>query len=328
MPTNLSPAETDQHLSVLLEEAVSAWLTCPDGFYVDGTFGRGGHSRHLLQRLTPAGRLLGIDKDPRALAAGEQLAIKDPRFSICHGSFTELPEFLHLYQTDPNFQGVEGILVDLGVSSPQLDDPERGFSFMQDGPLDMRMDTTRGLSAAEWLARATEEEISDVLYHLGEERHSRRMARALVKARQEQPITRTGQLAELIKAANPSWEKHKHPATRAFQAIRIHINRELDDLKQLLTQAVDLLAPGGRLVVISFHSLEDRIVKRFMRDAARGDAHLPQGVPFRQEELNPTLKLIGKAVKPSATEIQQNPRARSAVMRVAEKRAEKRVGTD
>jgi 16S rRNA (cytosine1402-N4)-methyltransferase len=319
MSTNMSPAETDQHLSVLLEEAVTAWLTRPDGFYVDGTFGRGGHSRHLLQQLAPAGRLLGIDKDPRALAAGEQLATIDPRFSICHGSFTELPEFLHSYQADPGFQGVDGILVDLGVSSPQLDDPERGFSFMQDGPLDMRMDTTRGLSAAEWLARAPEEEISDVLYHLGEERHSRRMARALVKARQEQPITRTGQLAELIKAANPSWEKHKHPATRAFQAIRIHINRELDDLKQLLTQAVDLLAPGGRLVVISFHSLEDRIVKRFMRDAARGDAHLPQGVPFRQEELHPTLKLISKAVKPSAAEIQQNPRARSAVMRVAEK---------
>ncbi|SFX02935.1 16S rRNA (cytosine(1402)-N(4))-methyltransferase RsmH [Marinospirillum alkaliphilum] len=309
-------ADTDQHLSVLLEEAVNAWMTRPDGCYVDGTFGRGGHSRHLLQRLNEKGCLLGIDKDPRALEAGTLLAQQDSRFVICHGSFTELPRFIDQQGWT---SGVDGILVDLGVSSPQLDDPERGFSFMQDGPLDMRMDTTRGQSAADWIATASETEISDVLFHLGEERHSRRMARAVIRARQEQPITRTGQLAEIIKAANPSWEKHKHPATRAFQAIRIHINRELDDLRDLLDQATELLAPGGRLVVISFHSLEDRMVKRFMRDAARGDAHLPPGVPFRQDELRPQLKLIGKAIKPGDQEVSQNPRARSAVMRVAEK---------
>lgn len=315
MPTNMPTAVPDVHLTVLLEEAVAALVTDPAGQYVDGTFGRGGHSRHLLEALTPEGRLLGIDKDPRALETAAQLAQEDKRFTVCHGSFIQLAEFLE----EKGWAGVNGILLDLGVSSPQLDDASRGFSFMNDGPLDMRMDTSRGLSAAEWLAKATEVEISDVLYHLGEERHSRRMARALVKARQEEPITRTSQLAEIIKVANPSWEKHKHPATRAFQAIRIHINRELDDLKDLLDQAMDLLLPGGRLVVISFHSLEDRIVKRFMRDAARGDAHIPHNMPFRQDELNITLKLVGKAVKPSAEEIARNPRSRSAVMRVAEK---------
>lgn len=315
MPTNTPAVTPHVHLTVLLEEAVAALVTCPNGRYVDGTFGRGGHSRHLLEQLTPEGRLLGIDKDLRALETAAELAKEDKRFSLCHGSFIQLAEFLE----EKGWAGVHGILLDLGVSSPQLDDAGRGFSFMQDGPLDMRMDTSRGLSAAEWLAKASEVEISDVLYHLGEERHSRRMARALVKARQEAPITHTSQLAEIVKAANPSWEKHKHPATRAFQAIRIHINRELDDLRDLLDQAMDLLLPGGRLVIISFHSLEDRIVKRFMRDAARGDAHLPRNMPFRQEDLNQTLKLIGKAVKPSAEEVERNPRSRSAVMRVAEK---------
>ncbi|GLR63152.1 16S rRNA (cytosine(1402)-N(4))-methyltransferase RsmH [Marinospirillum insulare] len=315
MSTNTLADAPDQHLTVLLEEAVAALVTNPDGCYVDGTFGRGGHSRHLLSQLAAKGQLMGIDKDPRALETAAELAKEDERFTICHGSFIQLAEFLK----EKGWTGVNGILLDLGVSSPQLDDASRGFSFMKDGPLDMRMDTSRGLSAAEWLAKATEVEISDVLYHLGEERHSRRMARALVKARQEEPITRTSQLAEIVKAANPSWEKHKHPATRAFQAIRIHINRELDDLKDLLDQAMDLLLPGGRLVVISFHSLEDRIVKRFMRDAARGDAHLPPDMPFRQDQLNITLKLVGKAVKPTAEEIAHNPRSRSAVMRVAEK---------
>lgn len=315
MPINMPAAAPDVHLTVLLEEAVAALVTRPDGHYVDGTFGRGGHSRQILQQLTTKGRLLGIDKDPRALETAALLKDQDSRFAVCHGSFIELASFLQ----QQGWSGVDGILLDLGVSSPQLDDASRGFSFMNDGPLDMRMDTSRGLSAAEWLAKAKEEEISDVLYHLGEERHSRRMARALVKARQEEPITRTSQLAEIVKAANPSWEKHKHPATRAFQAIRIHINRELDDLKDMLDQAMGLLLPGGRLVVISFHSLEDRIVKRFMRDAARGDAHLPHDMPFRQDELNITLKLKSKAVKPSAAEVERNPRSRSAVMRVAEK---------
>ena len=315
MPTNTLVTAPDLHLTVLLEEAVAALVTRPDGRYVDGTFGRGGHSRHLLQQLTAEGRLMGIDKDPLALASAAELAKEDARFSLHHGSFIQLAEFLE----EKGWAGVDGILLDLGVSSPQLDDASRGFSFMKDGPLDMRMDTSRGISAAEWVATASEVEISDVLFHLGEERHSRRMARALIKARQEEPITRTSQLAEIIKVANPSWEKHKHPATRAFQAIRIHINRELDDLKDLLNQAMDLLLPGGRLVVISFHSLEDRIVKRFMRDAARGDAHLPHNMPFRQDELNITLKLASKAVKPSAEEVERNPRSRSAVMRVAEK---------
>jgi len=321
MPTNPSPrpevsAVTDQHLTVLLDEAVAAWYTSTDGTYVDGTFGRGGHSRLLLDQLSADGRLLGIDKDPRALAVGEKLAATDPRFTIHHTSFADLPACL---QEAGISQGVQGILLDLGVSSPQLDDPERGFSFMQDGPLDMRMNTSSGPSAAEWLATASEAEISDVLFHYGEERHARRMARALVKARQEEPITRTHQLAEIVKAANPSWEKHKHPATRAFQGIRIHINQELDDLRRLLDQALDLLAPGGRLVVISFHSLEDRMVKRFMREAAKGDSHLPPGVPFRDDELKRRLKLVGKAVKASREEVDLNPRSRSAVMRVAEK---------
>lgn len=315
MPTNTPTAAPNVHLTVLLEEAVAALVTRPDGRYVDGTFGRGGHSRHLLEQLTPEGRLLGIDKDPRALETAAQLAEDDARFAVCHGSFIQLAEFMQ----QQGWAGVDGILLDLGVSSPQIDDASRGFSFMNDGPLDMRMDISRGQSAAEWLAKAPEVEISDVLFHLGEERHSRRIARALVKARQEEPITRTSQLAEIVKVANPSWEKHKHPATRAFQAIRIHINRELDDLKDLLDQAMDLLLPGGRLVVISFHSLEDRIVKRFMRDAARGDAHLPHDMPFRQDELNQTLKRVGKAIKPSAAEVERNPRSRSAVMRVAEK---------
>lgn len=315
-PQQESVALADQHLTVLLKEAVAGWHSQPEGVYVDGTFGRGGHSRHLLSQLGSEGRLLGIDKDPRALAVGQQLAAEDPRFSIHHASFADLPSCL---QDAGINSGVDGILLDLGVSSPQLDDPSRGFSFMQDGPLDMRMNTLAGPSAADWLATASEAEISDVLFHYGEERHARRMARALVKARQEEAITRTHQLAEIVKAANPSWEKHKHPATRAFQGIRIYINQELDDLRRLLDQALDLLAPGGRLVVISFHSLEDRMVKRFMRDAAKGDSHLPPGVPFREDELKRRLKLIGKAIKANPEEVAHNPRSRSAVMRIAEK---------
>lgn len=322
MPSNLKTSATfatssaDQHLTVLLEEAVNAWLTDPSGVYVDGTFGRGGHSRLLLEQLGEQGRLLGIDKDPRALAVGHQLAAEDARFRICHASFADLPQCLEQAGLQ---QGLQGILLDLGVSSPQLDEAARGFSFLHDGPLDMRMDTTRGRSAAEWLASADEKEISDVLFQYGEERHARRMARALIKARQEAPITRTSQLAEIIKAANPSWEKHKHPATRAFQGIRIHINQELQDLQRLLDQALDQLAPGGRLVIISFHSLEDRMVKRFMRAAAKGDSHLPPGVPFTDAQLNRRVRLLGKAIKASAEEIERNPRARSAIMRIAEK---------
>ncbi|WP_084004421.1 16S rRNA (cytosine(1402)-N(4))-methyltransferase RsmH [Terasakiispira papahanaumokuakeensis] len=306
----------DRHVTVLLDEAVEALVTRPEGRYIDGTFGRGGHSRLILQQLNNEGRLLGIDKDPRAIATGEALAAQDPRFQIAHRSFAEIET---LTETQGWSEQVDGILLDLGVSSPQLDDPERGFSFMHDGPLDMRMDTSQGMSAADWVARAPEKEIADVLFRFGEERHSRRIARAIVAARQDTPITRTLQLAEIVKAANPSWEKHKHPATRSFQGIRIHINRELADLEDVLDRAVRQLRPGGRLVIISFHSLEDRMVKRFIRDAARGDTHLPPGIPLTEDQIERRLKPIGKAIKPSAEEIEVNVRSRSAVMRVAEK---------
>ncbi len=302
------------HQTVLLREAVEGLVTRPDGFYVDGTFGRGGHSTAILHALAPEGRLLGVDKDPAAMTVAEQLAAAESRFRFYHGSFARLPAEL----ARAGIQAVDGLLLDLGVSSPQLDEAERGFSFQHDGPLDMRMDTTSGETAAEWLARADETEIAGVLYHYGEERYSRRIARAIVKARQETSISTTARLATIVTEANPRWEKHKHPATRAFQGIRIHINRELDDLRDLLDAAVDLLAVGGRLVVISFHSLEDRMVKRFMRDMSRGDA-LPPGVPVPDHALNRRMKLIGKAVRASGSEVADNVRARSAIMRVAEK---------
>ncbi|ODC05146.1 16S rRNA (cytosine(1402)-N(4))-methyltransferase [Terasakiispira papahanaumokuakeensis] len=316
MSSQAAEQARDRHVTVLLDEAVEALVTRPEGRYIDGTFGRGGHSRLILQQLNNEGRLLGIDKDPRAIATGEALAAQDPRFQIAHRSFAEIET---LTETQGWSEQVDGILLDLGVSSPQLDDPERGFSFMHDGPLDMRMDTSQGMSAADWVARAPEKEIADVLFRFGEERHSRRIARAIVAARQDTPITRTLQLAEIVKAANPSWEKHKHPATRSFQGIRIHINRELADLEDVLDRAVRQLRPGGRLVIISFHSLEDRMVKRFIRDAARGDTHLPPGIPLTEDQIERRLKPIGKAIKPSAEEIEVNVRSRSAVMRVAEK---------
>ncbi len=303
------------HLTVLLNEAVDAWLSQANGLYVDGTFGRGGHSRLLLSRLGPEARLIGIDKDPQAIAEGQRLAQQDARFQIYQGSFTELSQALNQFAPG---QRVDGLLMDLGVSSPQLDDPERGFSFLRDGPLDMRMNPAVGQSAAQWLAQASEEAMSDVFFHLGEERYARRIARALVAAREQAPILRTGQLAELVKAAHPRWEKNKHPATRVFQAIRIHINRELDDLDVLLSQALDHLAPQGRLVVISFHSLEDRRVKRFIRDETTAPV-LPRHLPLPDQPFNARLRRLGKAIRPSAAEVAANPRARSAVMRVAEK---------
>ncbi|AMO57180.1 16S rRNA methyltransferase [Endozoicomonas montiporae] len=302
---------TDKHITVLLDEAVEAVLTDPQGVYVDGTFGRGGHSRAILDGLADEGRLYGIDKDPRAIAVGTELAERDRRFAIHHGSFIELDEMLEGTQVD-------GVLLDLGVSSPQLDSPERGFSFMHDGPLDMRMNTTEGESAADWINRAEEQEISKVIWEYGEDRFSRRMARAIVAAREEAPITTTRRLAEIIAAACPTREKGKHPATRAFQAIRIHINRELDDLIECLDKALEVLKPGGRLVVISFHSLEDRIAKRFIRKHAKGD-ELPSWLPVREDQLNKRMKPLGKAIKPGKAEVDANPRARSAVMRVAEK---------
>ncbi|MAC47967.1 MAG: 16S rRNA (cytosine(1402)-N(4))-methyltransferase [Oceanospirillum sp.] len=308
--------EAFQHLTVLLNEAVEALVQSPSGLYVDGTFGRGGHSRAILEQLDADGRLYGVDKDPLALAEARLLEQNESRFKIFQGSFADM----EVYSESEGVAGqLDGILLDLGVSSPQLDDAERGFSFMNDGPLDMRMNPDAGESAADWVNSASESEIIRVLKDYGEERFARRMARAIIAERQQEPITRTGRLAHIIKEANPAWEKGKHPATRAFQGIRIHINRELEDLEIALDKALDLLKPGGRLVIISFHSLEDRIVKRFMRDMAKGDTHLPPGVPFTQDQLNIRLKLVGKAIKPSRQEVDANPRSRSAVMRVAEK---------
>ena len=303
------------HITVLLQEAVDALVTDPAGFYVDGTFGRGGHSGLILQRLAANGSLLAIDKDVAAIAVARERFGKDARFAIAHNSFAELAHEIALREKTGR---VTGVLLDLGVSSPQLDEAERGFSFQSDGPLDMRMDQTRGQSAAEWVNSAGEDELVWVLREYGEERFAKRMARAIIAERVKKPFTRTRHLAEVIKEANPAWEKGKHPATRAFQAIRIQINSELRDLELVLDQAMQVLAPGGRLVVISFHSLEDRMVKRFIRRQEQGDA-LPMGVPVRDEQLNRRLRSCGKAVKASEAELAVNVRSRSAVMRVAEK---------
>lgn len=306
-----------QHETVLLEAAVEALLCAPDGVYVDGTFGRGGHSQRILQWLNEQGRLLAFDKDAAAVRVALERFGADSRFEIVQRSFADLREVVE----QRGLAGkLSGVLLDLGVSSPQLDDAQRGFSFVHDGPLDMRMNPQEGISAAQWLAEASEQEIADVIYRYGEERFSRRMAKAIVARRQVAPITGTLELAEIIKQANPAWEKHKHPATRAFQAIRIHVNRELEDLQSVLAQALDMLRPGGRLVVISFHSLEDRIVKQFINEQARGD-DFPAGVPIPFADLNPRLRKLGKAVKADASEVAANPRSRSAIMRVAEKLA-------
>lgn len=304
-----------QHITVLLNEAVAALVTDTSGFYVDGTFGRGGHSGLILQTLAAGGRLLGIDKDLAAIATANSRFGNDDRFAIAHGSFAELAS---LIDARGLVGRVTGVLLDLGVSSPQLDEAERGFSFMQDGPLDMRMDQTRGQSAADWVNTASEDDITWVLKEYGEERFAKRMARAIVTERQKTPFTRTRHLAEVIKEANPAWEKGKHPATRAFQAIRIQVNNELGDLDSVLEQALAVLAPGGRLVVISFHSLEDRVVKRFIRRQEQGDP-IPKGLPVRDDQLNKRMRSLGKAIKASDDEVNANVRSRSAVMRVAEK---------
>jgi 16S rRNA (cytosine1402-N4)-methyltransferase len=309
--------ECQGHETVLLHPAVDALVTDRAGFYVDGTFGRGGHSRLILEELGQNGRLLATDHDPEAIRVGRELMLQDSRFEIRQCSFSDIDTVVN----ELGFDGrVSGILLDLGVSSPQLDDAERGFSFTHDGPLDMRMNPDQGQSAAEWIASAAEEDIANVIYEFGEERYSRRIARAIVRERALQPITRTLQLAEIVKQANPAWEKHKHPATRAFQAIRIFINRELESLDRLLNKAVSLLAPGGRLVIISFHSLEDRLVKQFIQRQSKGD-DFPRDLPVMMSAIKPALIKIGKAIKASATEVEQNPRARSAVMRIAEKPA-------
>ncbi|SDS30807.1 16S rRNA (cytosine1402-N4)-methyltransferase [Halopseudomonas sabulinigri] len=305
-----------QHISVLLNEALEGLAIKPAGLYVDGTFGRGGHSRALLAALAPEGRLVAFDKDPEAIRTGNELAAIDGRFVVVQRSFADMAQELK----DKGLHGkIDGVLLDLGVSSPQLDDPERGFSFLNDGPLDMRMNPGLGQSAADWINSAAEADIATVLKEYGEERFSKRMARAVVTRRAQIPFTRTADLAAVIKEANPAWEKGKHPATRAFQGIRIFINRELDDLADGLRAALDVLAPGGRLVVISFHSLEDRLVKQFMRREAKG-APLPRDLPIRDIDIAVSVNLVGKAIKPSAAEVAANPRSRSAVLRIAEKR--------
>jgi 16S rRNA (cytosine1402-N4)-methyltransferase len=299
------------HRPVLLEEAITALIVSADGAYVDGTFGRGGHSTRILDALSPLGTLAAFDQDPAASAVAERLAGQDSRFRFQAANFRDLAN--HIAPAS-----VQGVLLDLGVSSPQLDDPERGFSFSHDGPLDMRMNPEAGRSAAEWLSEVEEAQLAKVLHELGEERFARRIAAAIVQARSTVRIDRTAQLAEIVSAANPKWESNKHPATRSFQAIRLHINGELDALREVLEAIVLALAPGGRMVVISFHSLEDRIVKRFIRQAARGD-QLPPGVPVQYESHQGSMRQVGKAVTPSEEEISDNIRARSAIMRIAER---------
>ena len=305
-----------QHRTVLLEEAVNALVTRADGIYIDGTFGRGGHSRAVLAKLGESGRLIGFDKDPLAIATAQQIA--DPRFEIVHESFASLRDAM----SERGVGRVSGVLLDLGVSSPQVDDPERGFSFRADGPLDMRMDPTRGESAADWLARATVQELTEVIRDYGEERFAFQIAKALVARRAESdrlgPLVSTGELAQIVANVVKTREKGKDPATRTFQAIRIHINQELAELQVVLEAALSLLEQGGRLVVISFHSLEDRIVKRFMQAHSNAPA-VDRRLPIRAVDLpSPPLKLIGR-VFASDAEVAANPRARSAVMRVAER---------
>jgi len=306
-----------RHITVLLDEAVEGLAVRANGCYLDGTFGRGGHSRLILEKLGPDGRLLGFDKDPLAIATGDALAAEDGRFVVVQRSFAELGDELAQRALAGK---VSGILLDLGVSSPQLDDAERGFSFMNDGPLDMRMNPDAGVSAADFIASAAEEEIARVFKEYGEERFAKRMARAVVLRRAEQPFTRTADLAQVLTVANPAWEKGKNPATRAFQGLRIYINNELGDLESGLEAALENLEVGGRLVVISFHSLEDRIVKLFMRKHAKGEMDkLPRDLPIIPKAFEPRLKLIGKPVFASEAELAANPRSRSAVMRIAEK---------
>jgi 16S rRNA (cytosine1402-N4)-methyltransferase len=313
----VSGATAHAHASVLLDQCIQGLAIRAEGIYMDGTFGRGGHSAAILAELGPEGRLYAVDKDASAVAHGRERFASDPRFRIAQRSFAELLE----YAREEGVAGrVDGLLLDLGVSSPQLDDAGRGFSFMQDGPLDMRMNRDAGQSAADWLAEASAAQITRVLKEYGEERFAKRIAHAIVTTRDAAPITTTAQLAALIADASPVHDKHKHPATRSFQAIRIFINKELEDLQTCLKQSLELLAGGARLVVISFHSLEDRIVKRFMAEAARGE-QFPKGLPVPDSARNPQLKLIGKAIRPSEAEVADNPRARSAVLRIAERLA-------
>lgn len=301
------------HVTVLLREAVDALAIRPDGVYVDGTFGRGGHSRAILAALGERGRLIAFDRDPAAIAAGEQL--HDARLTLVHAPFSALAEELAALGVDK----VDGVLLDLGVSSPQLDDASRGMSFRFDAPLDMRMDTSRGQTVADWLAEASVAQITEVLRDYGEERFAYAIAKAIAAARAAGPVATTGQLAAIVEKTVRTREPGQHPATRSFQALRIFINQELEELIRVLPACVDHLQAEGRLAVISFHSLEDRIVKRFMRDASR-PPQLPARLPVRAADLPaPRLRLIGKSVRPSAEEVAANPRSRSAVMRIAER---------
>ncbi len=311
------PSDEEQHRPVLPMEVLNALAVCEEGVYADLTFGRGGHARMILDRLAAAGRLLVMDRDPAALTAAYSLADSDARVTVLEGAFSSFSERL----AGLGLTGcLRGCLLDIGVSSPQLDDARRGFSFRQDGPLDMRMDPTQGQSAAAWLARAPEEEIVRVLFEYGEERYARRIARAICLRRNEEPIESTRQLSAVVAKAKPRHEKGKDPATRSFQAIRIHVNEELDQLRACLETLPEQLSAGGRLAVISFHSLEDRIVKRFIREQMRGP-ELPVGLPVRESDWRPRLRAIGRAQKASVVEVAVNPRARSAVLRVAERPA-------
>ncbi|KAF0814838.1 Ribosomal RNA small subunit methyltransferase H [Andreprevotia sp. IGB-42] len=301
-----------EHRTVLLHEAVDALAIQPDGLYVDGTFGRGGHSRLILSRLGPSGRLVSFDKDPAAIAEAQTIA--DPRFTIVHDGFRTLAQSLD----DLGIQQINGLLLDLGVSSPQLDDGSRGFSFRFDAPLDMRMDTTRGITAADWLNSADEKDIAEVVRDYGEERFAKQVAAAIVARRLEQPFSTTRELAAVVATAVRTREPGQDPATRTFQAVRIFINRELEELALILPQALSRLVPGGRLSVIAFHSLEDRIVKRFVQDASKND--LPDRLPVRAADIpEPPLKPVGKPIRASKDEVDANPRARSAILRVAER---------
>ncbi|UJF22461.1 16S rRNA (cytosine(1402)-N(4))-methyltransferase RsmH [Shewanella sp. OMA3-2] len=304
------------HLSVLLKETVEGLNIDPNGIYIDGTFGRGGHSRHVLSHLGPNGRLIAIDRDPQAIEAAKQFA-DDPRFQIVHGGFGQMADYIE----DLGLVGkINGVLLDLGVSSPQLDDADRGFSFLRDGPLDMRMDNSQGETAAQWIARAEIEDMAWVFKTYGEEKNARHIARCIAADRDEKPFLRTKDLAELIARITKNKERNKHPATRVFQAIRIYINSELEQIDQALEGSLKVLAPEGRLSVISFHSLEDRMVKRFIRRHSQGES-VPYGLPITEDEINKSRKLkpMSKALKPSDEEIEQNPRSRSSVLRVAER---------
>ena len=305
-------AAAPEHVTVLLDEAMTALAIRADGKYVDATYGRGGHARTILAQLGPQGRLLAMDRDPQAVAAARAEWNEEARFEIVHRPFSMLAMTI----AERGWQKqVNGILFDLGVSSPQLDESGRGFSFRHDGPLDMRMDTTRGETAAQWLQRASEAEIAEVLQDLGEERYARRIARAIVRERALQPITTTKQFAAIVTAAMPTREHHKDPATRSFQAVRLHVNRELDELRAALDQALEMLASGGRLVAISFHSLEDRIVKQFLRAQEKGP-DLPPDLPVRHQDIAARMTTLGKPLRASEAEVQRNPRARSAMLRV------------